>query len=60
MKQVVIMSKDDYECLLVKVHDIQREIQCIVPCWSALEIENAADEIAKILEKDEDELRQSD
>ena len=55
MKRIVVMlSKDEYEALLINIDKIRDNIQYIVPCYSASEIKNAAEEMAKILGEGEE------
>jgi len=55
MKRVVVMlSKDEYEALLLNVEKIQLNVQYLSPSFSASEIEHAAEEMAKILGEEEE------
>lgn len=55
MKRVVVMlSKDEYEALLLNIEKIQDNMQYILPCCAASEIKNAAEEMAKILGEGEE------
>lgn len=52
MQQAVILRRNEYEVLLLNVEQIQDNIQYVVPCYSASEIKNAAEEMAKILKEE--------
>ena len=54
MKEVVILSKNEYEVLLINLHKIKFNIPYVVPCYCASEVEHAAKEMAKILEGEEE------
>ena len=53
-RTVVMLSKDEYEVLLINLHKIQDNIRNVVPCYCASEVEHAAKEMAKILEGEEE------
>ena len=53
IKRVVVMlSKDEYESLLVNLNKIQLEVQYLKPSHSESEIRHAAEEMSKILEEE--------
>ena len=55
MKHMVLLTKDEYDILIAKLHTIKYEVQRMTPCYSASELAYAVEDMEKILYADDEE-----